>query len=42
MEEGDPAALEKNYLDVIVSDVRTANGFAFSVQILGTAGITFL
>ena len=42
MEEGDPAALEKKYLDVIVSDVRTTNGIAFSVQILGTEGITFL
>ena len=42
MEEGDPAALKAEYLDVIVSDVRTTNGLAFSVQLLGTEGITLL
>ena len=40
MEEGEPAALETKYIDVIVSDVRTTNGLAFSVQILGTDGIS--
>ena len=30
--------LKSEYLDVIVSDVRTKNGFAFSVQILNTEG----
>jgi len=33
------APLKPEYLDVIVSDVRTKNGFSFSVQILNTEGI---
>ena len=33
-----PGALKPEYLDVIVSDVRTKNGFSFSVQILNTEG----
>ena len=41
MEEGDPAALKTEYLDVIVSDVRTTNGLGFSVQILNTEGHLF-
>jgi staphylococcal nuclease domain-containing protein 1 len=32
------AALKSEYLDVIVSDVRTNNGLGFSVQILNTEG----
>ena len=32
-------ALKLEYLDVIVSDVRTRNGFGFSVQILNTEGM---
>jgi staphylococcal nuclease domain-containing protein 1 len=32
------APLKPEYLDVIVSDVRTNNGFGFSVQILNTEG----
>ncbi|KAH9915674.1 transcription factor [Fomitopsis serialis] len=35
-------ALKPEYLDVIVSDVRTKNGFAFSIQILNTEGIASL
>ena len=31
-------ALKPEYLDVIISDVRTHNGFAFSIQILNTEG----
>ncbi|KAK7472782.1 hypothetical protein VKT23_000889 [Stygiomarasmius scandens] len=34
--------LKSEYLDVIISDVRTKNGFGFSVQILNTEGITSL
>ncbi|KAF8236472.1 hypothetical protein L208DRAFT_1432421 [Tricholoma matsutake] len=34
--------LSSEYLDVIVSDVRVRNGFAFSVQILNTEGIASL
>jgi len=30
--------LKSEYLDVIVSDVRVRNDFAFSVQILNTEG----
>ena len=41
MEEGDPAALKTEYLDIIISDVRTTNGLGFSVQILNTEGIYF-
>ncbi|EGO00009.1 hypothetical protein SERLA73DRAFT_167866 [Serpula lacrymans var. lacrymans S7.3] len=38
----DAAPLKQEYLDVIVSDVRTKNGFSFSVQILNTEGIASL
>ena len=38
VEEGDPAALKTEYLDIIISDVRTTNGLGFSVQILNTEG----
>ncbi|KAJ7096223.1 hypothetical protein C8R44DRAFT_643966 [Mycena epipterygia] len=34
--------LKAEYIDVIVSDVRTANGLGFSVQILNTEGIAAL
>jgi staphylococcal nuclease domain-containing protein 1 len=34
--------LKSEYMDAIVSDVRTKNGFAFSVQILNTEGIASL
>jgi len=34
--------LKREYLDVIISDVRTINGFGFSVQILNTEGIAAL
>ncbi|KAI0051169.1 transcription factor [Auriscalpium vulgare] len=40
--EEDSSALQPDYLDVIVSDVRTKNGFSFSVQILNTEGIAHL
>ncbi|KII92084.1 hypothetical protein PLICRDRAFT_50514 [Plicaturopsis crispa FD-325 SS-3] len=36
------APLKPEYLDVIISDVRTHNGFSFSVQILNTEGIASL
>lgn len=36
-EEND-AALKSEYLDVIVSDVRTKNDLNFSVQVLNTEG----
>jgi staphylococcal nuclease domain-containing protein 1 len=36
-EEND-TALRSEYLDVIVSDVRTRNDLSFSVQILNTEG----
>ncbi|KAI0029095.1 hypothetical protein K488DRAFT_80365 [Vararia minispora EC-137] len=39
-DEAAPARPE--YIDVIVSDVRTKNGFGFSVQILNTEGIASL
>ena len=42
MEEGDPAALKTEYLDIIISDVRTTNGLGFSVQILNTEGLFLL
>ena len=42
VEEGDPAALKVDYMDVIISDIRTATGLAFSVQKLNTPGITTL
>ena len=34
----DTSALKTEYLDVIISDVRTHNGLTFSVQILNTEG----
>ncbi|KAJ7346725.1 hypothetical protein DFH08DRAFT_914727 [Mycena albidolilacea] len=34
--------LKTQYIDVIVSDVRTSNGLSFSVQILNTEGIAAL
>jgi hypothetical protein len=37
--DGKTAPLKSEYLDVIVSDVRTHNGFGFSVQILNTEGV---
>ncbi|KAJ6587021.1 hypothetical protein DFH09DRAFT_1430137 [Mycena vulgaris] len=40
-EEG-AGPLKPEYIDVIVSDVRTANGLGFSVQILNTEGIAAL
>ena len=36
--DDDAAPMKSEYLDVIVSDVRTHNGFGFSVQILNTEG----
>ncbi|KAG9221028.1 hypothetical protein CCMSSC00406_0002372 [Pleurotus cornucopiae] len=36
------APLKPEYLDIIISDVRTHNGFGFSVQILNTEGIASL
>ncbi|TFK53941.1 hypothetical protein OE88DRAFT_1710997 [Heliocybe sulcata] len=39
---GDAGPLKTEYIDVIVSDVRTTNGFGFSVQILNTEGIASL
>ena len=38
MQEGDPAALETKYIDIVVTDVRTTNGLTFSVQMLNTEG----
>ncbi|KDQ53594.1 hypothetical protein JAAARDRAFT_72541 [Jaapia argillacea MUCL 33604] len=40
--DDDVSPLKTEYLDVIVSDVRTRNGFGFSVQILNTEGIASL
>ncbi|OAX42282.1 hypothetical protein K503DRAFT_797296 [Rhizopogon vinicolor AM-OR11-026] len=40
--EDDGGRLKSEYLDVIISDVRTQNGFSFSVQILNTEGIATL
>ncbi|KAF8893956.1 hypothetical protein BD779DRAFT_1504456 [Infundibulicybe gibba] len=40
--ESETGPLKSEYLDVIVSDVRTNNGFSFSVQILNTEGIASL
>jgi staphylococcal nuclease domain-containing protein 1 len=40
--DDDAAPMKSEYLDVIVSDVRTHNGFGFSVQILNTEGIASL
>ena len=36
--EDDFGARKLEYIDVIVSDVQTKNGFSFSVQILNTEG----
>lgn len=36
--DGETAPLKAEYLDIIISDVRTQNGFGFSVQILNTEG----
>ncbi|EMD37728.1 hypothetical protein CERSUDRAFT_154557 [Gelatoporia subvermispora B] len=41
-QEGETEALRPEYLDVIISDVRTKNGLNFSVQILNTEGIASL
>ncbi|KAH8079445.1 transcription factor [Cristinia sonorae] len=41
-EADDNAALKTEYLDIIISDVRTHNGLNFSVQILNTEGIASL
>ncbi|KAI0063561.1 transcription factor [Artomyces pyxidatus] len=40
--DDDGSALRPEYLDIIISDVRTKNGFSFSVQILNTEGIASL
>ncbi len=40
--EDSTTALKTEYLDVIISDVRTKPSFAFSVQILNTEGIASL
>ncbi|KIJ67884.1 hypothetical protein HYDPIDRAFT_25347 [Hydnomerulius pinastri MD-312] len=40
--EDDVAPMKPEYLDVIISDVRTKNGLNFSVQILNTEGIASL
>ena len=37
-DKAEAGPLKSEYLDIIVSDVRTTNGFAFSVQILNTEG----
>ncbi|TFK44793.1 hypothetical protein BDQ12DRAFT_702162 [Crucibulum laeve] len=41
-EESDTGPLKSEYLDIIISDVRTRNEFSFSVQILNTEGIASL
>ncbi|KAI0081272.1 transcription factor [Panus rudis PR-1116 ss-1] len=41
-QDSDGSALKPEYLDVIISDVRTTNGLNFSVQILNTEGIASL
>ncbi|KAF9566683.1 transcription factor [Agrocybe pediades] len=41
-QDNENGPLKPEYLDVIVSDVRTKNGFNFSVQILNTEGIAAL
>ncbi|KAI0958387.1 hypothetical protein AcV7_004220 [Taiwanofungus camphoratus] len=40
--DSDTMALKPEYLDIIISDVRTKNGLAFSIQILNTEGIASL
>ncbi|KAF9465009.1 hypothetical protein BDZ94DRAFT_1281658 [Collybia nuda] len=42
VDESETGPLKSEYLDVIVSDVRTRTGFSFSVQILNTEGIASL
>ncbi|RDB25021.1 Nuclease domain-containing protein 1 [Hypsizygus marmoreus] len=42
VDSSETGPLKPEYLDVIISDVRTRNGFAFSVQILNTEGIASL
>ena len=37
-ESNDGQALKTDYMDIIISDVRTSNGLSFSVQILNTEG----
>lgn len=37
--EQDAGALKTQYLDVIISDVRTAPQFGFSVQVLNNEGM---
>lgn len=41
-DKNETGPLKPEYLDVIISDVRTRNGFGFSVQILNTEGIASL
>ncbi|KAF5354669.1 hypothetical protein D9756_005374 [Leucocoprinus leucothites] len=41
-QENDDAPLKSEYIDVIISDVRTKNGLNFSVQVLNTEGIASL
>ncbi|KAK0195497.1 hypothetical protein F5146DRAFT_1100977 [Armillaria mellea] len=41
-EDDGSGALKTQYQDVIVSDIRTRNGFGFSVQILSSEGIASL
>jgi len=38
----DIQALKPDYMDIIISDIRTHNGLSFSVQILNTEGIATL
>jgi staphylococcal nuclease domain-containing protein 1 len=40
--QSDTGPLKSEYLDIIISDVRTRNGLNFSVQILNTEGIASL
>ncbi|KAF9237524.1 hypothetical protein BU15DRAFT_88689 [Melanogaster broomeanus] len=40
--EDDTTPMKPEYLDVIISDVRTKNGLNFSVQILNTEGVASL
>ncbi|KAH7913925.1 hypothetical protein BJ138DRAFT_1215342 [Hygrophoropsis aurantiaca] len=40
--DSDTGPLKPEYLDVIISDIRTKNGLNFSVQILNTEGIASL
>lgn len=38
MEDTGTGPLKAEYLDIIISDVRTRNVFSFSIQILNTEG----